>query len=174
MPPLPFSPRLHLKDVGGEARGLDGQPVQLSLLVTLPQNILLNRVLRHQPVDVHLPGLADAVAPVLSLFKREGTGGSTRQFGYVVSLILYQSGVPVLSDTSRCMCTSQVWPMTPVLGPCRRDGAAGSAWLGSCCYCKRYPPGPPGLQPKTLLSRPKRLSERELSRYGRFFLNPAL
>ncbi len=53
--------------VGGEATALDGQPVQLPLLVGLGQDVLLDGRLAHQPVDVHRPGLPNAVAPVLRL-----------------------------------------------------------------------------------------------------------
>ena len=55
------------EEVGVEAAGLDGQEVQLALLVALGQNVLGYRALADQPVDVHLPGLPYAVAPGLGL-----------------------------------------------------------------------------------------------------------
>ena len=56
-----------LQQVSVEAPGLDGEVVEVALLVTLPQNVLLDGVLRDEAVDVHLPRLADAVAPVLHM-----------------------------------------------------------------------------------------------------------
>lgn len=47
--------------------------VQLALLVALGQNVLLDGALAHQPVDVHLTRLPDAVAPVLCLRSRPST-----------------------------------------------------------------------------------------------------
>lgn len=60
-----------LEEVGVEAAGLDGQMVQLALLVALVQNVLLDGALRHQAVDVHLPRLPNSVAPVLGLEQAE-------------------------------------------------------------------------------------------------------
>ena len=57
-----------LKDVlGVETAGLYGQVVQAPLLVGLVQDVLLDRTLTDQAVDVHLPRLPDAVAAVLCL-----------------------------------------------------------------------------------------------------------
>lgn len=50
-----------------EAARLDGQEVEVPLLVALQQNVLLDGLLTNQAVDVDLPSLPDAVAPVLSL-----------------------------------------------------------------------------------------------------------
>lgn len=41
--------------------------VQLPLLVALLQDVLLDGVLAHQAVDVHLPRLPDPVAAILGL-----------------------------------------------------------------------------------------------------------
>ncbi len=56
-----------LEEVGVEAAGLDGEVVQLALLVALVQDVLLDGALGDQAVDVHLPRLPDPVAPVLGL-----------------------------------------------------------------------------------------------------------
>ena len=56
-----------LEEVSVEAARLDGQVVQLALLVALVQDVLLNGALRHQAVDVHLPRLPDPVTSVLGL-----------------------------------------------------------------------------------------------------------
>ncbi len=56
-----------LQEVGVEAARLDGQVVQLALLVALVQDVLLDGALGDQAVDVHLPRLPDPVAPVLGL-----------------------------------------------------------------------------------------------------------
>ena len=58
-----------LQKLGVEPPRLDGQVVQVALLVALGQNGLLHRLLADQAVDVHLPGLTYAVAPVLSLHR---------------------------------------------------------------------------------------------------------
>jgi len=56
-----------LEEVSVEPPGLDGEMVQLALLVALGQDVLLNGALAHQPVNVHLPCLANAMTPVLRL-----------------------------------------------------------------------------------------------------------
>lgn len=57
-----------LQVIGVEAARLDGKVVQLAFLVALRQDILLDGALRYQAVNVHLPCLANAVAPVLRLW----------------------------------------------------------------------------------------------------------
>ena len=52
---------------GVEAAALDGQVVQLPLLIALAQNVLLDGVFRHQAIDVHFARLPNAVAPILGL-----------------------------------------------------------------------------------------------------------
>jgi len=59
-----------LEEVGVEAAGLDGQVVELALLVAFVQNVLLNGALRHQAVDVHLPRLPNSVTPILCLHRK--------------------------------------------------------------------------------------------------------
>lgn len=56
-----------MQDLSVETAGLDGQVVQLPLLVALHQNVLLDRLLTDQAVDVDFPGLANAMASVLRL-----------------------------------------------------------------------------------------------------------
>ena len=56
-----------VQELGVEAARLDGQVVQLPLLVAVHQNVLLNGLLADQAVDVDLPGLANAMAAVLRL-----------------------------------------------------------------------------------------------------------
>lgn len=60
------------EELGVESTSLNGKVVELTLLVTLPQDVLLNGVLSHQAVDVHLACLTDAVAPILSLYEQMG------------------------------------------------------------------------------------------------------
>lgn len=56
-----------LQQVSVEAPGLDGEVVEVALLVAFVQNVLLDCFLADQPVDVHLPRLANPMAPVLRL-----------------------------------------------------------------------------------------------------------
>ncbi len=55
---------------------LNRQVIDLPLLRRLLHDVLLDRRLRHEAVDVHLPSLADAVRAVLGLRGRE-RGGDT-------------------------------------------------------------------------------------------------
>lgn len=56
-----------LQELGVEAAGLDGQMVQLSLLVTFGQDVLLNGLLTDKSIDVDLTCLPYTMTPVLSL-----------------------------------------------------------------------------------------------------------
>ena len=56
-----------LQKVGIKTARLNGQVVQLPLLVALKEDVFLNCLLADQPVDVHLSRLPDAVAPILCL-----------------------------------------------------------------------------------------------------------
>lgn len=60
------------EEFGVESTSLDGKVVELTLLVTLSEDVLLDGMLSHQAVDVHLACLADAVAPILSLYEQMG------------------------------------------------------------------------------------------------------
>ena len=54
---------LRLELGGGEVAALDGQVAEQPLLVGLLEDVLLDRALAYQPVDVDVSGLADPVAP---------------------------------------------------------------------------------------------------------------
>ena len=60
-----------LQEISGEASTLNGQVVQVPLLVAFCQNVLLNCFLADQTINVHLPGLPNAVTPVLRLQSAE-------------------------------------------------------------------------------------------------------
>ena len=64
--------------------------VQLALLVALSQDVLLYGALGHQPVNMHLPRLADAVTPVLGLQKRPPSY-SEASFGILLVWLLTAS-----------------------------------------------------------------------------------
>ena len=58
-----------LQELCVEATRLNGQMIQLTLLVALGQDVLLNGLLADQTVDVDLTCLTNAMTPVLSLRK---------------------------------------------------------------------------------------------------------
>ena len=61
-----------LELVGVEVTGLNREVVQLALLHRLFQDVLLDGSLAHQPVDVNLAGLPDAMRAVLRLLVHRG------------------------------------------------------------------------------------------------------
>ena len=56
-----------LEKVGGELSGVDRDLVEQALLVGLLEDVLLDRVLANEAVDMHLARLADSMASILRL-----------------------------------------------------------------------------------------------------------
>lgn len=86
--PRPVPTQVELcKHVCIEASTLNGQPVQLSLLITLAQDVLLNGVAADEPVDVDLSRLTNAMATVLGVATETATHINISLYTHVLQLL---------------------------------------------------------------------------------------